>query len=92
MTENQAAEEFSHFQEGQACNSNGEPIFWYPLDRKWYKQPEVSPEDLAAYDKDAQRLMEDLAPGESMRWADALNAAASMAKLKAEWESEPPTL
>jgi hypothetical protein len=42
------------------------------------RRPEVDPEDLRKYDAAAQQLARDLAPGESVRWADLVNTAASM--------------
>jgi hypothetical protein len=41
---------------------------------------EMTPEDLAKYNTAAIRLAQDLAPGESARWADLVNTAASMGK------------
>jgi hypothetical protein len=42
--------------------------------------PEVVPDDLKKRGAAALRLLDDLAPGESIRWADAVNTAASMAE------------
>lgn len=42
--------------------------------------PEVDAEDLSKYGDAALRLVHDLGPGESIRWADAVNTAASMAE------------
>lgn len=44
--------------------------------------PEVDPEDLHKHGDEALRLAHDLAPGESARWADLVNAAASMAEIE----------
>jgi hypothetical protein len=44
--------------------------------------PEVDPEDLRKYDEAARRLASDLAPGESVRWADLVNTAASMGEIE----------
>lgn len=44
--------------------------------------PEVDPEDLRKHGDNAVRLVHDLRPGESIRWADAVNTAASMADLE----------
>ena len=46
--------------------------------------PEVTPEDLAKYNDAAIELAHDLAPGESARWADLVNTAASMGKIHNE--------
>jgi hypothetical protein len=46
--------------------------------------PKVVPEDLREHGAAALRLVHDLAPGESIRWADAVNTAASMAEEGAE--------
>ena len=45
--------------------------------------PEVDPEDLRKHGTDALRLVHDLGPGESIRWADVVNTAASMAEIEA---------
>jgi len=45
-------------------------------------EPEVHPEDLLRHDSAAHQLAHDLAPGESARWADLVNTAASMADLE----------
>jgi hypothetical protein len=50
--------------------------------------PEVSPEDLSKYNDAAIRLTKDLAPGESARWADLVNTAASMAELENDQGNE----
>ena len=44
--------------------------------------PEVTSEDLAKYNDAAIKLAHDLAPGESVRWADLVNTAASMAEVE----------
>jgi hypothetical protein len=44
--------------------------------------PEVDPEDLRKHGGEAVRLADDLAPGESARWADLVNTAASMAEIE----------
>lgn len=44
--------------------------------------PEVDPEDLRQHADKGVRLLGDLAPGESIRWADAVNTAASMAEIE----------
>jgi hypothetical protein len=44
--------------------------------------PEVDPEDLRKHGGAAVRLVHDLAPGESARWADLVNTAASMAEIE----------
>jgi hypothetical protein len=46
--------------------------------------PEVDPEDLRNHGDAALRLVHDLAPGENIRWADAVNTAATMAEAEAE--------
>jgi hypothetical protein len=46
------------------------------------QQPEVNPEDLRKYGGAALRLAHDLAPGESARWADLVNTAASMDEIE----------
>lgn len=46
------------------------------------RQPEVDPEDLRKYDGAALRLAHDLAHGESARWADLVNTAASMGEIE----------
>jgi hypothetical protein len=46
------------------------------------RPPEVDPEDLHKHGDAALRLMRDLAPGESARWADLVNTAASMAEIE----------
>ena len=45
-------------------------------------QTEVHPEDLCKHGDAALRLLRDLGPGESVRWADAVNTAASMAEIE----------
>jgi hypothetical protein len=44
--------------------------------------PEVDPEDLRNHGEAALRLARDLARGESVRWADLVNTAASMAEIE----------
>lgn len=44
--------------------------------------PEVTSEDLAKYSDEAIMLAHDLAPGESARWADLVNTAASMGEVR----------
>ena len=44
--------------------------------------PEVDPEDLRKHGDKALRLVHDLAPGESARWANLVNTAASMAEIE----------
>lgn len=44
--------------------------------------PEVTPEDLAKYNDAAIRLAQDVAPGETARWANLVNSAASMGELE----------
>jgi len=44
--------------------------------------PEVDPEDLSKHGAAALRLANDLAPGESVRWADLVNTATSMAEVE----------
>jgi hypothetical protein len=44
--------------------------------------PEVDPEDLRKRGDEALRLAHDLAIGESARWADLVNTAASMAEME----------
>lgn len=44
--------------------------------------PEVDPKDLRRYGKAAIGLAADLAPGESARWADLVNTAASMGEIE----------
>lgn len=44
--------------------------------------PEVRPEDLHKHGDEAVRLARDLARGESSRWADLVNTAASMAEIE----------
>lgn len=46
------------------------------------RQPEVDPEDLGKYGDAALRLAHDLAPGESARWVDLVNTAASMGEIE----------
>jgi hypothetical protein len=46
--------------------------------------PEVTPEDLAKYNNEAIMLAYDLVPGESARWADLVNTAASMGEVHNE--------
>lgn len=46
--------------------------------------PEVDPEDLSNHGDPALRLVHDLAPDESIRWAGAVNTAATMAEAEAE--------
>ncbi len=46
--------------------------------------PEVSPEDLVNHGDKALQLVHELQPGESIRWADAVNAAARMDELDSE--------
>lgn len=46
------------------------------------RPPEVEPEDLRKHGDKALRLAHDLAPGESARWADLVNTAASMAEIE----------
>lgn len=46
------------------------------------QQPEVDPEDLREYADAALRLAHDLARGESARWADLVNTAASMGEIE----------
>jgi hypothetical protein len=43
-------------------------------------EPEVDPEDLRKHGDKAVRLVHDLGPGDSVRWADAVNTAASLAE------------
>jgi hypothetical protein len=52
--------------------------------------PEVTPEDLAKYNDAAIKLAEDLAPGESARWADLVNTAVSMAEVEEGQDDEQP--
>ncbi len=53
-----------------------------PEESSQNRQPEVDPEDLGKYDDAALRLARDLAPGESARWADLVNTAASMGEIE----------
>ncbi len=46
------------------------------------RKPEVDPEALRKYGDKALRLTQDLAPGESARWADLVNTAASMGEIE----------
>ena len=47
------------------------------------RPPEVDPEDLRKHGDAARRLADDLTrPGESARWADLVNTAASMAEIE----------
>jgi hypothetical protein len=46
------------------------------------QRPEVDAEDLSRHDAAALRLANDLGPGESARWADLVNTAASMAEVE----------
>jgi hypothetical protein len=52
--------------------------------------PEVDPEDLRKYNDEAIMLAHDLAPGESARWADLVNTAASMGEIDNEQADEEP--
>ena len=46
--------------------------------------PEVDPEDLREYGDAALHLARTLNPGESVRWADLVNTAASMAEIEGQ--------
>lgn len=46
------------------------------------RQPEVEPEDLRKHGDEALLLVRDLHPGESIRWADAVNTTASIAEIE----------
>lgn len=47
-----------------------------------HRPPEVDPEDLRKYNDAALQLLEDLPPGDTYRWADLVNTAASMAEVE----------
>ena len=63
----------------------------YPDYASPMNQPtEVDPEDLRMYNDEAVMLAYDLAPGESSRWADLVNTAASMGEIHNEQADERP--
>jgi hypothetical protein len=54
----------------------------YPEVNPQSQPPEVDPEDLRKHGVKALRMARDLAPGESVRWANLVNTAASMAEIE----------